>query len=442
MSKLKEFYLKNKTAVILAVLTSIILLANFFHFLWPVAIPFILIFFTTCSFGEMVSYIVYLSVISGVNEIYASAMVWMFILTAIRYTLDVKNKRKPFYKAIFFLTIAISVLFSIIPGDADIWGFFNGILIVCLLFFVYFAFVYFEEINIKKSFDLLFVSILVSSVLGFVIFQIGAIQDVIYPFDGVFFRLRLFTRNPNHLAISALFSMAFILYEIVSFDIEKDKGFSFLKNKTFWMRFVSVLFLICVGLMSMSKAFLLVCVILICYLILNMLILLKWKSLLVIAPMIAFVAVCAIVFKEKTVDIIARFSTYDVWNSFFSKVFSGRTTIWCAYRDHIRSSIFTMLFGAGLFTKDLIDIGPHNSFIYIAYRMGFVGVVLLGVLVYLYVKASSKKICPTIKNIVVFAVFMILSLEETILSDRFFLLLVFGIVLMLRNKEKYEQIDE
>lgn len=436
IEKIKGFYLKNKIIITLAVMTGVVLLANFFHFLWLVAIPFVLLFFTTSSFGEMIGYIVYLAVFSGINEIYASAMVWMFVLTAIRYAIDVHKKRKPFHKDIFFLTLLICLMFSVVPGPVDMWGAFNGILIICLLFFSYFVFIYHKEINIKKCFDLLFIAIFASAVSGLLIYQIGGLKTKIYPFDGVFFRLRLFSRNVNHLAILSLFSMAFILFEIVSQDIVKGSGFSFVKKKVFWIRLVSLLFLFGVGILTMSKAFMLMCVLLMCYLFLHLILALRLKSLVVIAPVIGMIAVLALVFKEKTMDLFSRFFAYNVWNSFFSKIFSGRTAIWCAYRDHIRSSVWTMLFGAGLFTKDLIDIGSHNSFIYIAYRMGFVGVVLLGVLIYLYFKRAEMKISLNFKNIILLAFFLVLSFEETLVSDRFFLFLIFGILITLVNKKK------
>ena len=73
------------------------------------------------------------------------------------------------------------------------------------------------------------------------------------------------------------------------------------------------------------------------------------------------------------------------------------------------------------------------------YRVGFVGVIALVVLLVKYAKDAKHKIKPTFFNALMIFVYVVLAFEEMVFSDRFFLFLVFGIILMLVPKKKNEE---
>ena len=109
-------------------------------------------------------------------------------------------------------------MYSIIHRDINVNGFFNWALILCLFVFIYYLFIYSKEINVKKCFDFLFYAVVISSACGLVFYQIGEMKSVIYPFDGTYNRLRLFTLNVNHLAMLCSFGIAYAIYDIINFD--------------------------------------------------------------------------------------------------------------------------------------------------------------------------------------------------------------------------------
>jgi len=328
------------------------------------------------------------------------------------------------------------IIFSIIHGKISVTGFFNWALVTCLLLFIYYLFIYSKEMDIKKCFLFLFISLCASAVLGVALSPIDEIKLKIYPFDGTYFRLRLFTLNVNHLAMLCLFEIVYVVYEIVNFDIVKTSSFEFLKNKFFWIHLSMIVIMAIIGVLSMSKAFLLMLFLVFIYFIIFLIFKLRLKSLAIIVPIIVLAGGVCLLFKDFGMLLISRFFAYDIWDTFFSKIFSGRTGIWSVYRDHIRGSIFSMLFGSGLMTQDLVAIGPHNVFIYFVFRVGFIGIIMLGTIIYFYAKDSNSKIKLTYKNSLLLIVFIILSLEEMIFSDRFFIFFIIGLLLTLTDKVK------
>ena len=64
-----------------------------------------------------------------------------------------------------------------------------------------------------------------------------------------------------------------------------------------------------------------------------------------------------------------------------------------------------MLFGVGLFTADLIDIGSHNTYLFVVHRFGFIGVILLCLLAYSYLKSKERKFDISFKKLLPLFVF-------------------------------------
>lgn len=437
MNKIKDFYINHKYVLFMSVLTTLILLANLFKPLWFIAIPFLLFFFATSNFGEQMAYLVYLSVLSGVSEIYVSAMLACLLVMTVKYVVDVKNGKQKLFKIQLFLTLGIALVFSLIVGTVNDRGFYNWALCVGLLLFAYLLFVYAKEINVKKCFDFLFVAMLVSVVVGVACMGTGLLQEKIYPFDGEYYRLRLFTLNVNHLSMFCMFGICYVVYTLFNHVMEND--FTFLKTKQFWPEAAKFVTFTVFGVLSMSKAFLLVFALVFVYVVMMLAIKLKWKSLYAIVPLALCLCVVAFVFKGFVSDLISRFFVYNKWGSTLSKIFTGRTDIWAEYLTYWSGSVWRVLFGVGFMTADVVYAGPHNVLIFLLYRLGVVGIAALVTLFAFYAKDANSKVKITLSNCLLFAIWLVFALEEMILSDRFVLFLVFGILLMLKPKQENTQ---
>ena len=134
-----------------------------------------------------------------------------------------------------------------------------------------------------------------------------------------------------------------------------------------------------------------------------------------IVPGILIIFVFAIVFKTSITNIISRFFSVLNEKLTLSIITTGRSDLWTIYINEITSSIPNMLIGVGLFSKRVIDIGPHNLLIHLLYRMGFIGVFMIGVLAYYYYRDSHKTLKPTIYTAMPIFVFILISMVENFL---------------------------
>ncbi len=413
----------------MGVITALILLANFNTWLWILPSVAIFVSFYFFNFEQIFCAVVYIAVFSGISPIFATALISCFVISWVRYIFDLIKKRERFFKLQFFCTLFFVLIFSLIFGNVDVNGVFNLIMSVCLLMFSYLVFVYAKNINIKKCFEALFVAMLVSALLGVALFSIDTIASRIYPFDGNYHRLKLFTLNANQLAIFCMFGISYVVYHLFNFVIKND--FGFLKSRCFWIDILKILLYAIVGFLTMSKAFLVVLVLVFVYVFALLALKLKLKSLFVILPMVLVVAVSAIIFKDFARNLISRFFNYEKAGSVISKIFTGRTEIWKEYLEYSSGSVWRILFGVGFATADVVDIGPHSIYIYLLYRIGIVGILAFAGLLFVYAKDAGSKIRITIFNILPIFIFLVYGLEEMILSDRMYALLILSILLLL-----------
>lgn len=438
MNKVKDFYLKHQMIIALSVMTALTLLAFYDFYLWIIPSVAVAFFYATGSFEKNLCYTVYMSVFSGKSPIFATCLIFFFLTTTIFYVIDVRKKEKPFLKFQFFFTLAFIVLFSVVSISIDVNGFYNFALIVCLLMFLYYFFIYKDKINVKKCFELLFIAILVSAVLALMLSPFEVFRTKVYPFDGTYYRLRLFTLNVNHLAMFCMMSISYIIYNLINNHISKPKSLGFLKDKKFWFEILKLAFVLIVGLLTLSKAFVVVFVLVALYVVIWLVYKLKLKSLFIIVPVAVAVAVLCLIFNDFVYKMISRFFVYDEWGSLLSRVFTGRTDIWQNYIEFIFSSPKNILFGAGLFAIEVNLVGPHSVLLYVLFRVGFVGIVALGVLFYSYFSISKTKMKLTLANCLPILVFSLFALEEMILCDRFFVLLACDLLVLLKQSEKMD----
>ena len=109
--------------------------------------------------------------------------------------------------------------------------------------------------------------------------------------------------------------------------------------------------------------------------------------------------------------------------------------------EYSTSSILKILFGVGLFTKDLISVGPHSVLLFLFYRVGVLGMVTFGILVWSYFKSSTTKIKITFKNILPVLLWIVVAIEEMVFSERFAFFLVFAIMLLVFDNKENKKVE-
>lgn len=429
--KLYEFYLKHKASIFLPAITLLLFFACYYSPLWIVATVLTVVFYMGLDLGELFCYTFYFGLFSGIKTYYIVSLLIGFCFMVIRYIVDLARKRAKFYLLPFVLTTVYILIFSLINYGYDTNGLDQGVLIISLLYVAYFVLVYGKTISVSKCFKYLSIAIFVSLALGLLSLVLPKFGWKIYYYDGTYKRLQLFTYHQNHLAIICAFAICYYLTAMIN------------KKKNRIMCAALIICYMLIGLFTLSKAFIVLLVIIALYAIVVLIKKYKWKSFRLILPALVFLIVFCLCSRELVFKIIDRFTAYyrSGTETLIYKITTGRSGIWSDYIADLTKSIAKMFFGVGLFSKELYAIGPHNVFVYFLYRSGLLGFVLLGLIIWSYYRETKGKFKIKLNNCLLLAIFVIVSMEEMIFSDRFFFFLILGILMTKVPEENTEKIE-
>ncbi len=401
--KVLNFLKKYKTFIFLPIICILQLLTCFFADFWIIATIFSVALLLLSDFAHIIYYTIFFQMFSSIGKFSVISTFTAVAVILVRYIIGLIKKKESFYAKPFIITCLICILASIRFTDIDKSGVYQGASLAVALFFIYLLFVYRDRFKVYKCADFLVSGILVSAGISLltILFKthISKFVDVF----GNLHRLKLLTGNENSLAIYCSFALAIYISNIVN---GKCNIF-----KNILLALVALGF----GLSTKSKCFLIVCVFILLYLFFMLIMNYKKKSIMFILPAIAIITIMYFAFRSTIGATIDRLLMEVDGKLSLNTLTSNRAYLWTLYLNKITSSIPNMLFGVGLFGERLVKIGPHNLYIHILYRLGFVGVILLGVLAYFYYKASDKKLKPTLKNSLLLVVFLMIGMVESFL---------------------------
>ena len=401
--KIKEkinFILQHKTAIFLPIICFLHFLACFYYDFWIVATVFSVLLLVISDFSNMLYYMIFFQMFSASGKFSVITTFTFIALVGIKYLYGIISKKEKFYAGPFFITLLICVVYSSFAYQRDSLGVYQGWSLIAAFAIIYLIFTYKDKFKLRKCADFLVGGILASAFISLFILLVNDSNISIFSSIGASLkRIKLLTNNENSLAIYCSLALSYYVYAII------NKQGNLFKNIVFGLSVIPF------GLSTLSKCFLIICIIIFVYLILMIIIRYKTHALAFIIPIILMLAIIGVGFKSTVVATIQRFVT-PYGDSIISSLTTGRSDLWTAYINEITSSIPKMLFGVGFFNARLVDRGPHNLLLHLAYRMGFVGIILIGVLIYLYQKNSSKPFKLTIKNCLPLITFLLISLVE------------------------------
>ena len=311
-------------------------------------------------------------------------------------------------------------LYGFINFQSEGWyKFFSG-LILFAGFYVFY--VNGKNINFKQvSYSVIFAPIL-SAVMSLVYFALFNTSLLMY--DG---RFPALCSNPNILHIYTTLGLAFLIFLLQKRQCSLNKFF------TLYMA------LSIIGFLTLSKAFF------ICFLLLSMyLVAVLFNNSKVVCisfciAMVIGVLFVLFVFNDFFTKLFSRFVNA-VGESFIDKLLTGRVSVWKEYIDLWTTSPITIIFGCGVtsLTSKVAQYGihPHNDYIYFLYRYGIVGTVLIVATLISFIIYSKNKKNFKLRNMLLFAMCLILSLEECITG-----LLFIPLYMMAANAIFYPQTE-
>lgn len=424
MKKILDFYIKYRFPLMLTVTTVLLFFTPYVSWLWIVASVLNFGFYLTCSLTQMLCATMYYEFFAGIGTFFIASILEMLAIMVVRYIVDVAKKREKLFLFPFIMTIVIIVIFSCIHYAVTVEGFYQGAILIACLMSLYLIFVYHKKINISECFRCLIIGMLVAAVLSVIAFRIPGYGFFPFTPDG---RWQLFTLNVNHVSMLCLFTITYYIQQIAY-------------KKNFMLRnLLCIIIPTIIGMLTLSKAFLIVWVLLMIYLFVCLIVRFKKKSFIVIVPLIILMAIIGAIFHDKVFVVLNRFINITIGDSFLDRILTGRLTVWREFLDVIISSVWTLLFGVGLFTQNPAEFHTHNSYLFLLHRFGFIGIILLIVLVYSYARSSEGKFKLTLKNSLMLFVFLLLSCEELLITERFMFFMFFSLLVIAHNNEDYQQ---
>lgn len=402
-TKAFNFVKKYKTVIFLPIICFLLFLASFYYEFWIVATVFSIILLLLSDFADIIYYMLFFQMFTTCGKF---AIISTFVasgLIILNYIIGLAKKTVKFYPMPFILTCLICLFFSSYLTKFDIHGLYQGSSLIVSLFSIYLIFVYRDKLKLTKCADFLICGILASASISFLTLLFRNSSFDIFDGIGSLRRLKLLTDNENSLSIYCSLALSFYVSKIVN-----GKG-NLIKNILFAL--VAVVF----GLSTLSKCFLVICAFIIFYLFFMLILKYKLKSIYFIAPAIILIAIISFIFRKK-IDVTFDRFLIEIGTKFsLSNLTTGRSDLWTLYINKITSSIPMMLFGTGFFNERLVIIGPHNLLIHLLYRMGFIGLIALGVLAYFYYRDSDKSLKLNLKNCLPVLVFFMISMIESFL---------------------------
>jgi len=324
-------------------------------------------------------------------------------------------------------------------------------ILMILAFFVYaFVFVYptsfLTLLNLMLSFILVFLvfktyedinlrRILIFYALGIIMSSIfGIFKDFIPGLSTYLRQVRLKNENIEILRFCGLYNNPNFYTMDISVVLASITGLAACKKAKLF-DFLLIIALSVFGIMSVSKSFLLILIILI---FISLLYLAK-KSFLGIARgifliCIIFVVILTFVNQEYILAYFSRLQADSQQNASLSTITTGRYDIWKMYLDYMFSDVSIMLFGKGFGAPNISGEFSHSHYIEIIYYFGIIGSALYINCIFNMLPTFNKMKRRNLMNFLPLIILIIRGLAiNLILSENFVFYLIICILMLNYN---------
>ena len=448
MSKIINFYKEKQLPLTVAASVFLLFLSTLWHPFMYVLMVFLFVSMIFSSVQDALCLTFFLLPFSGFLIIYIGSSIFIFIVVLIKYIIGLVKKQEKVYTLPLIITLGIIIVFSSIFYGTTDYGALQGLMIVCIFLFIYFVFSLRKNICAEECLKYLFYGLVASAALGAILYYIPiakmflfknwdyglySVKDHIFHDDGTYKRLVLLSFHENHLYALCILGIAYVSYYFLS--KQKKTLFRVLFN------LAGLAVLITIGVLTLSKAFVIMLFASLILFLLMSIILYKKQSLKFVLPTLVLGAVLVIVFKDELLKVLDRFShgglnSDEGFKNLLNLITTGRVDLWTTFLDEIFSTPQKALFGVGIFSADVVDIGPHNLYIAILYRFGMLGIVCLGVLAWSYYYSLEEKPHLSVLGFLPLILFLVMALQEACLDERLYFLVISIMLIFSKNKNE------
>ncbi len=422
LTKINDFYGKYKLFIGLGVVSVLLFACPFNEKMWLAVSVVLGLFMLTFSIGEIFATMLFMTPFSGLDSLYVITIIMALVIVLLKYVIDVVLKRKKvfwFPLGVTLAIIALSTLKSFLIGERNIE---TGMLLIFVFALCYFAFVYRKEISVSKCFNALLVGLFVSVGITLVLRNFEEFEYYICSYDGIYKRLKMTTFHMNNLALLCIFEFAYSVHSVLN------------KSRNILIDIVAIVLSTTLGVLTLSKVFLVMLAVFILYFMLALVVKLKKRSIKYLVMFAGLIVVLCVVGKSYIAHIYDRMFLYNNGDNFWNEILNGRVDIWKDYLTDFKSSWHNICFGVGLFRPNF-EFDPHNAYLFVLHRFGIVGILAIFVLIFAYIKSSNSKFRFKFLNILLLFTWLIIGLEEVVLSDQFAIYLIFALMLIFKDEK-------
>ena len=334
LKDIKSLYLNYQIPLTLGISTMFFVLACFWTPFMVFAWVVLGATFIFSNIHNILCYVIYFMMFSRNTIFFVGVGIIAFIAILTKYIIDLVKKRVKTYIiplifttifCIFFIPITFAHLDMFHMYHTEFQGIVQGLLFIGILYVIYLLFCYKEQIKLSECFNFLFYGIIASGVVCLILFFTESAKIAFYDVNGFIYkpvkdliflvdegtnRLMLLSYHANHLASYCMYIMTYAAYYLMNNKFSDDK-------KSYYYNAVMLVISTIIGILTMSKAFLITTALIFLYLAVFFVIKFKKKSLYVIIPASIIFIVGVIVFWGVFEKIINRFFVYEKGESFF-----------------------------------------------------------------------------------------------------------------------------
>lgn len=414
--------------------TILFLISGFWKYLEVLLIPYLIGAFIFLSIEDdlyffLITQIFYVSVLLSRPSIVAQAIYIAVLL--VKFIIGVKSKKYELHRNLL-------IMIAIFTGYSILMSFFHRMAIYSLSYLFYLPFFYMvfatrQEYDIRKMFRIFSYTIIAVSVVSLISIILPHYGYHCLKYEGESIRFRAFFGSANGLYMVALLALSGIIY----LYFKKQIGIFELLFNYFSLGLITLL--------TLSKAgiaiFGIISVIgVVLYLVQDF-----KKHIWHILLILVLIAIALFVFKDFALRVVGRYTkSYDSGN-ILNSLFTGRIDIWKDYLRAIFRNPFNALFGHGMLSKYVYCVAQgreraqHNLYIFLMYKFGICGTILLFLVIREFIVASGKK-APSFINYLPLIYFLILGMCDNAFMYTHFYILVAFVLFNTKNKENIKEV--
>lgn len=404
MEKTKDYtrdFLKSKTTLIALICLIVYLISGYCEYLQFLIVGISLVYFLIAPAQDGLCLLVFLMSFSHSSKWFCLQInytpVVFVVAVGIKYFVGVKNDKYKFDKKLWwaiciFMLVSTIVTFVGLNSLKDVG--FQAWAYIFYLPGLYFAGFMKKEFDVPRIMTYLFVGLVLSCAISPICFVLPHYSYKCLASE----RFSAFIFHPNYVYMMSLILLTYFMYLFLN---DRIKMLTFLS-------LYAILTIIILLTFSKTGFFMLILfsfVFLILFIRKD-----KKRGLQLTLILCALALIIGAVAHKVVFEIIHRLFMYD--DDVLNSITTGRIDIWKEYFSSWSESVFSILFGQGLFAKQVFipvqnrTRASHNLYVFLLWRFGIVGCVVLGIVVYKIYKIYCDQ-RPTISAWLPIAFFML-----------------------------------